>query len=53
MSDKRPTLNDKEEFDIIRSVYFKDHNPINSDLDPTERLERMEAKQRNKQKSSQ
>ena len=49
---KHPTLNDKEEFDIIRSIYFKDHNPINNDLDPVERLERMESKQRFSQKSS-
>lgn len=52
MSDKRPKLTDPEEFDIIRSIYLKDRRSINSDLDPVERLERMESKQRQKQNES-
>jgi hypothetical protein len=49
----RPKLTDKEEMDIIREMYFDDHNPFNSDIDPQEALERQEAKSRNKQQSSQ
>ena len=52
MENKRPTLNDPAEFALIKSVYFKDNRPLNEDLDPTERLERMEAKSRQNNKSS-
>jgi len=48
----RPTLNDKEEYDLIKSVYFKDNKPLHEDLDPVERLDRMEARQRFDSKSS-
>jgi len=48
----RPTLNDPEEFAIIKSIYFKDDRPLHEELDPIERLERMEAKQRHQNKSS-
>ena len=46
MNDKRPNLNDVEEFNLIRRVYFKDNKPPYEELDPLERLERMEAKHR-------
>lgn len=52
MENKRPTLNDPVEFAIIKSIYFKDTRPTLEDNDPVERLERMESKQRNNQKSS-
>ena len=48
----RPTLNDKEEYALIKSIYFKDNRPEWEELDPTERLDRMESKQRFNQKSS-
>ena len=52
MENKRPKLSDPEEFAIVRQMYFKDHNPINDDIDPKERLERMEARQHNKHNES-
>lgn len=52
MENKRPTLKDPNEFAIVRSMYFKDGRPINEDLDPSEKLSRMEAKQRNNNKNS-
>lgn len=52
MENKRPTLSDPAEFALIKSVYFKDNRPFNEDLEPIERLERMESLSRNKSKSS-
>jgi len=52
MENKRPTLYDPEEFAIIKAVYFKNDRLPFEDLDPIERLERQEAKQRNQNKSS-
>lgn len=52
MENKRPRLDDPQEFAIIKQMYFKNNRPINDDLDPLERLERQEAKQRNKQNES-
>lgn len=49
---KRPTYKDPEEFNLIRSIYFKDNRPINEDIEPIERLERMISKQRNLNKNS-
>lgn len=49
---KRPTLNDPNEFALIKSIYFKDNRPLYEDLDPVERLNRMEAKYRHNNKSS-
>lgn len=49
---ERPTLADPKEYAIIKSIYFKDDKPFNDNLDPVERLERMDSKQRNKSKSS-
>jgi hypothetical protein len=48
----RPTMRDPKEFALIKKIYFDDNRPINDDLDPTERLDRQEAKYRNNQKSS-
>jgi len=48
----RPTLNDPNEFALIKSIYFKDNRPLDEDLDPIERLERMESRQRHNNKSS-
>ena len=52
MENNRPTMRDPEEFALIKSIYFKDNRPINEDLDPKEKLDRIEAKQRFNQKSS-
>ncbi len=52
MENKRPTLNDPAEYALIKSIHFKNDRPIHEDLDPIERKERMESKQRNKNKSS-
>mgnify|MGYP001583717084 FL=1 len=51
MENKRPTLNDPEEFALIKSIYFKENKPAWKDLDPIERNERMESRIRNKNKS--
>jgi len=48
---KRPTLNDKDEYAIIKEIYFREDR-VREELDPTERLERMESKQRFNNKSS-
>jgi len=50
--DKRPTLNDPAEFALIKSIYFKNGRTFNEDIDPIERLERLESRQRNDNKSS-
>jgi len=47
----RPTLADPKEYAVIKSIYFKD-NRSSKDLDPVEELERLESRQRNKNKSS-
>lgn len=49
---KRPTLKDPEEFALMRELYFDDNRPLNDNLDPIEKLERMESKHRNLNKSS-
>jgi len=48
----RPRLDDPNEFALIKSIYFKDNRPLDEDLDPIERLERMESRQRHNNKSS-
>ena len=48
---KRPTLNDKDEYALIKSIYFKDRT-FDEQIDPIERNDRMESKFRNKNKSS-
>lgn len=53
MSNERPKLTDPQEYAIIKSMYFDDNRPINDDLDPIEKLDRLEAKQRNNKPSSQ
>jgi hypothetical protein len=52
MENKRPTMKDPAEFALIKQIYFKDNRPAWEDLDPVERLDRMESKQRNQNKSS-
>ena len=52
METKRPTLNDKEEYALIKQVYFKDNRPLNDEMDSIERLERQDAKIRQSNKSS-
>ncbi len=50
---ERPTLNDPQEYATVKAIYFKDDLvKFNEDLDSIERLERMESRQRNNQKSS-
>lgn len=53
MENKRPTLNDPNEFALIKSIYFE-NNLTNKEFceDPIERLERMESKQRNLNRNS-
>ena len=51
MENKRPTLNDPVEYALIKSMYFND-GPTSEEVDPIEKLERMESKQRNNKKSS-
>lgn len=50
--ENRPTLNDSEEWAIIRSMYFNDRSIDYETTDPIERMERMESKQRNLNKNS-
>lgn len=53
MENKRPTLDDPKEFAIIKGIYFKDDFvKRNEEIDSIEKLERMESKYRNSQKSS-
>ncbi len=52
MEDKRPRMDDPAEYALIKSIYFKDDGPLNADMDPIERLERMESKMRFNSKSS-
>lgn len=52
MENKRPRLDDPEEFRIIKSIYFKDTKPEWETLDQIERLDRMESKMRFNNKSS-
>ena len=40
--DARPTLKDPKEFNLIRSMYFEDHNPRTFDTDPIELLDRQQ-----------
>lgn len=48
----RPKLSDPEEYALIKAIHFKDNRPKDEDLDPFERIERMEAKHRNRHKNS-
>lgn len=49
---RRPKLSDPAEFAIVKSMYFKDNRLFGEDLDPIERLDRQEARQRFNKKSS-
>lgn len=52
MENKRPRLTDPAEFALIKQIYFKDNRPAWEELDPAERLDRMESKQRHNGKSN-
>lgn len=52
MENQRPKLTDPAEFALIKQIHFKDNRPAWEDLDPDERLSRMESKQRNNAKSN-
>lgn len=47
MESKRPTLNDPQEYALIKSIYFDTSNPLNSDYDSIEVLEREESRVKN------
>jgi len=49
---RRPSLSDPAEWEIVRSMYFAKDNFNNKDSDPIENLERQESKHRNLNKSS-
>jgi len=49
---RRPKLSDPAEFAIVKSMYFKDNRPVWEDLDPVERNDRIESRQRFNKKSS-
>jgi len=49
---RRPRLDDPEEYRIIKSIHFKETRKEWENLDPIERLERMQSKERNNNKSS-
>ena len=40
--EERPRLTDPKEFNLIRSMYFEDHNPRTFDTDPIELLDRQQ-----------
>lgn len=48
----RPKLTDPKELALIKQIYFKEGRRFGDEIDPIENLERMEAKQRNTNKSS-
>jgi len=52
MENKRPTLNDPQEFALIKSIYFIKDGEKNEHTDPIENLERQESKYRNTNKNS-
>jgi len=52
MENNRPKLTDPVEFALIKQIYFKDGRPFAEDLDPIEKLERMESRQRFNSKNS-
>jgi len=52
MKDKRPKLTDTKEYALIKSIYFEKDYINKEKIDPIERLDRMESKQRNQNKNS-
>lgn len=52
MENKRPTLNDPAEYALIKQIYFDTDRPLDDDLDPQERNDRMESRYKYNQKSS-
>lgn len=53
LMEPRKTLADPEEFAIVKNIYFPKDNFNTDDIDPFERLERQQSKQRNFNKRSQ
>lgn len=51
METQRPKLTDPKEFALIKSIYFEKDLPFNEQLDPIEKWERMQSKQRNNKSS--
>lgn len=49
--EKRPKLTDPAEYALIKQIYFKEGRRFEEEVDQIEKLERMEAKQRNNNKS--
>lgn len=49
--EKRPKLTDPAEYALIKQIYFKDGRRSEEEIDQIEKMERMEAKQRNNNKS--
>ena len=47
MENKRAKLTDPKEFAIVREIYFEKDYRDKENIDPLEKLERMESKQRN------
>lgn len=43
----KPRLDDPAEYKIIKQIYFKNDRPEWMDIDPIERLQRMESRTRN------
>ena len=53
MEEKRPTLNDPQEWAIIRDMYFDSSSPLTKEnKDPLEELDRLESRIRNNNISS-
>lgn len=48
----KPTLADPKEYALIKEIYFKENRPLSEELEPEERLERIEAKHRQSTRSS-
>jgi hypothetical protein len=47
MQNNKPKYTDPKEFSIIRDIYFEKDNLNKEEIDPIEKLERMESKHRN------
>lgn len=48
----RPRLDDPAEYAVIKKIYFNNDKLMSEEIDSLERLERVESKQRNNNKSS-
>jgi len=47
MKNNRPRLDNPADYKVVKDMYFEKDLPLAEDLDPIERLERQEAKQKN------